>query len=239
VSIDTSWVLPFIGGIISAILVDVIVKLLPISDDLRFRITYNLRKISKMIRNVPVRITYTIKTQSLESRKIPGEAFVNETKKRLLPNNFQFVGQSGASLTFKHFPGKTEVDITLIPSYFKSEISEKEEELFISRIQADLLITQFKYNQFEGHMVDLLQTVHTLGQCLRDIAGEWTAESLSCEIGRLYQFTGVLSELKLSSLQGKIQGEFIIDLSEKKVIIYGLINQTLLSILKKIITFYY
>lgn len=230
----------FIGGIITAVITDVIVKILPISDDLRFRITYNLKKMYKMIRNVNIKAAYTIKTQNLENKRISTEILANTIKTLLIQNDFQFIGESGGSLRFIYSYGKTDVDVLLSPSYFEfKETREKQAELLVSYVEANLQVRQLKYNQFDGNMLDLLQTHRKLETCLRDVVGEWISESLSLEIGRLYQFTGVLSDLKLSSLHGRIQEEHSIDLSEKRVTLYGPINQTLTSTLKKLITFYY
>jgi hypothetical protein len=237
-------VLYYIWGIISGLIIsifkDVIVKVLPISDDLRFRITYNLRKFLKMIRNTSLEVVYTLKTQNLEDRRISREDFITQIKNELIQKGFKFVGTLGSSLILKDVSGETEMEVAFTPSFSEpEEIFEKEEKILVSYVQADLRIRKCKYNRFDGHMVDLLQTVRKLEHSLEDYLGKWSAESLSCELRELYRFTGVLKGLDLSSLSGKVGGVYPIDLFDKKVIIYGSVNQPIISTLKKIITFYY
>lgn len=226
----------FILGLFVSYISSILAKLLPIPDDLKFRLSYESKKILKWIRNVPIRITYTLKSQNLEIKR---EDFLERIKDRLIQNNFHYSDLIGDTIIFHFTMGKTEAELRLTPSYFDiQETPEVESELMISSIQADLLVDQCKYRQFDGHMVDLLQIKDQLQSILIDILGLWASESLSCELQKMYKFIGILSGFRLSTLTGKI-GDQRIDLSEKGLVIYGTVEQTLLDALKKIITFYY
>ena len=231
-----SEILAFVLGLISTYIASILTKLLPIPDDLRFKVSYESKKIWKWIRNVPVRATYTFKSQKLEIKR---EDFFETIKDRLIQNNFRYIDCSGDTIIFQYSIGKTKAELRLTPSYFDTEETLQEEsELLISGIQADLTVDQCKYRRFDGHMLDIFRIKDQLQTSLRDILGEWSAESLSCELRNMYKFTGVLSGFRLSSLSGKI-GNQRIDLSEKGLIVYGLVDQALTSALKRIITFYY
>jgi hypothetical protein len=236
VSSIISEILAFVLGLISTYVASIIAKLLPIPDDLRFKVSYESKKIWKWIRNVPVRVTYTFKSQRLE---ITREDFFETIKDRLIQNNFRYIDCSGDTIIFQYSIGETEAELRLTPSYSEiEEVLKEESELLISGIQADLLVDKCKYRQFDGHMLDIFRIKDQIQTSLRGILGDWTAESLSCELRHMYKFTGILSAFKLSSLSGKI-GNQRIDLSEKGLIVYGLVDQTLTSALKRIITFYY
>lgn len=229
------YIITYFLGLLSDLLKDVILKILPFGDDLRFRIQYETKKIWKWIRDTHIKVVYTLKTEEMEN---PPEDLIDKVREKLIQDEFHFLEKLGNSLIFQLTYDKNEVDIRLNPSYSQME-ENNEDKLILSLIQADLVPTKCGYREFEGYILDVLQTVIRLTNSLKDIVDVWSSESLSCELNKLYHFTGALSKLELSSLSGRIAGKYQIDLSEKGIIIYGHADRGLISTLKKIITYYY
>ena len=223
-------------GVIIGLIIDFIIKFIPIGENIRFKAVFYRRKLAKWIFNTPIRVSYTVKSSNLEGKGIYLSDFISQSRQRLIQNSFEFVGERGYSSIFKYIVGKTEMEITLTPSYFPQN---ENKDLVISYVQCDFKLIECGYRKLEGHMLDLMRALIKLKDSLREIIGELTNDSLSCEIKRLYEFTGVLKDLKMSSLTGKICGLYKIDLSENKLVIYGPLDQELVSIIKDIIAYYY
>lgn len=230
-------ILAFIAGIITAVITDIIVKLLPIGENVRFRILFNWRKFTKWVHNVPIKVSYTIKTQNLENKSLDVESLIKTIEEKLHQNDFRLKGKLGNSLIFTRIFGRSEIQATLSPSYAIE--TEESEKLMVSYVQGDFEVIDCKYKRLNGNLLELIQVTHEVEKSLREILGDWIAESLSCEIKRLYEYTGVFSELKLSSLTGEIGGKYKVSLSENKLTVYGALEQTLISMIKDVIAFYY
>jgi len=227
----------FIGVIISLIVL-FITNILPIGEDIRYKAIFYRRKIQKLIFNPTIKVFYTIKTQNQEEKKMKLDTFVKEVKEKLARNNFEFKSDRGNATIFKGILGKTEVEITLTPSYiFEGE--EEERGFIVDYLQCDFKLIECKYNDFNGYLLNLIQIFRKLEASLEDVVGKWVGESLTCDIQRLYEFVGVLKNLKLSSLTGKIGGQYKVELFPDRMIVYGLIETTMTSMIKDIITYYY
>lgn len=228
-------IIAFVVGVITGVITDIIVKLLPIGENVRFRILFNWRKFTKWARNVPIKVNYTIKTQNLENKNLDVESLMKTIEERLHRNSFRLKGKLGNSLILTRIFGRSEIQVTLSPSY----ITEMEEELTASYVQGDFEVINCGYKELKGHLLELLQVTHEVEKKLRDTLGDWVAESLSCEVKRLYEYTGLFSELKMSSLTGEIAGKYKVNLSQNKLTVYGALEQTLISMIKDVIAFYY
>ena len=227
----------FIGVIISLI-VYCIVTFIPIKENARYKAIFYRRKISKLFWSPTIKVLYTVKTQNLEDKKMKLDDFTSKIRGELGQNNFTFKGEQGNASIFNYILGKTEVEITLTPSYF-AEGEGEEGELIVDYLQGDFKLTECKYRNFNGHLLDLIQIFRKLEASLEEVVGKWVGESLTCDIKRLYEFVGVLKDLKMSSLRGKIGGQYEIEIFRNRLVVYGLIETTMTSMIKDIITYYY
>lgn len=226
-----------VSGVVISTIVYFIVTFIPIKENARYKAIYYRRKISKIISNPKIKVCYTVKTENLENKKIKLDDFVNEARKKLPQNGFSLKGEQGSANIFNYILGTTEVEIFLIPSYIQEK--EGDGELLIDYVQCDFKPTECKYCNFDGHLLDSIQIFRKLEMSLEDIVGKWIGESLTCEIKRLYEFVGVLQDLKMSSLTGRIGGQYSIELFEDKLVIYGTIETKMASMIKDIITYYF
>jgi len=229
----------FLIGIATGVVVDIIVRLLPIGENLRYTLLFNWRKFTKWVHNVPIKVKYVNKTQNLESRKMDVETLVKNVEEVLYHNDFTLSGKLGNSVVATRLYGKSEIKVTLSPSYVTVPEEGDSETLIVSQIQGEYEITNCRYKDFTGNLIELLQVSFDLQKSMRDIAGDWFQDSLTCEISKLYEYTGVFSQLKLSSLSGKMAGKYSVTLSEKQMTVYGKLEQTLISMVKDVIAFYY
>jgi hypothetical protein len=225
-------------GVIISLIVYFIVKLLPFEEDIRYKAIFYSRKILKILHDPKIKVVYVVKTQNLEEKKLK----LDDAKKKILEelgrHGFIFKGELGNASIFNYILGKTEVEITLTPSYLV-EGDEEKAELIVDYLQCGFRLTECRYRSFDGHLLDLIQIFRRLDTSLEDTVGKWIGESLTCDIKRLYEFVGVLKDLKMSSLSGKIGGQYQIELFENRLVVYGLIETTMTSMIKDIITYYY
>lgn len=228
----------FILGIVVAVITDIIVKLLPIGENIRFKILFNWRKFTKWIHNTPIKAKYFNKTQNLENKKMPFDTAVNELEGILLSHDFLLKGKLGNSVSLSRLFGKTEINLSLTPSY-ETIVENEEERLIISQIQAEYEVVNCRYKDFTGNLFDLMQVAIDVERNLRPIVGDWVQETLLLELKKLYEYTGVFSEFKLSSLTGKIAGKYEINMSENQFVIYGKPETSMISMVKDVIAFYY
>lgn len=231
-------IIAFIAGVLTAIITDIIVKLLPIGEDIRYRILFNWRKFTKWIHNVPIKVKYINKTPDLMNKNIDVESLTKKIEESLCQNDYKLKGRLGNSLTFSRIYGRSEITVTLSPSYV-TKMEEEQEKLIVSYVQGDFEVVNCRYKEFSGNLLELLQVSYEIQKIMRDLLGDWIGESLSCEIKRLYEYTGVFSELKLSSLMGTIGGKYKVSLSQNKLTVYGKLEQTMISMVKDVIAFYY
>ncbi|MEM3573656.1 MAG: hypothetical protein QXJ62_05455 [Nitrososphaeria archaeon] len=229
-----------ITGIIISLFVYFIVNFIPVREDIRYRAIFYRRKISKLILNPIIKVSYTVKTQNLEDKKLKLNDLLNVIKEKLARSrsDFTYIGEKGSACIFTSILGKTEVEITVTPSYIVKR-NEGKEELIVDYLQCDFKLRECKYRNFEGHLLDMVQIFRRFEANIENVIGKWIGESLSCDIQRLYEFVGVLKDLKMSSLTGKIGGQYEIELYENKLVIYGSLETTMTSMIKDIITYYY
>jgi hypothetical protein len=222
-------------GVITALIVTFIVTFLPLKEDVRYKAIFYRRKLAKLIFNPAIKVCYTIKTGSIEDKNMRLSELVRDIREKLVQSNFKFKSEYGNASIFEFILGNTEVEIVITPSY----IVDEEEEPLVDYLQCDFKLTECKYRNFNGHLLDLIQVFRMLEVSLENITGKWTGESLTCEIKRLYEFVGVLKDLKMSSLTGTIGGKYTIELFENKLLVYGTIETKMTSIIKDIITYYF
>jgi hypothetical protein len=184
-----------------------------------------------------VKVSYTVKTSNLEDKSMDLDTSKRTIDEKLVHDKFILKGERGDSTVFSFILGRTEVELTLTPSYMTEE--SEVDKLTVDYFQCDFKLMDCKYRNFEGHLLDLIQIFRKMESSLENIVGKWTGESLTCEIKRLYEFVGVLKDLKMSSLSGKIGGQYDIELDENKLAVYGTVETTMASMIKDIITYYY
>lgn len=223
-------------GIVISLIVYLILTFIPIKENARYKAMFYRRKISKLIHNPEIEICYTVKTKNLEDKEIRADNLTKEMLENLEKDSFRFKGERGNASVFQSILGKTESEVTITPSYVTKE---DEGELLVDYLQCDFKLIKCKYNNFDGHLLDLIQIFRKLELNLEDRFGKWTGDILTCEIKRLYEVVGVLEDLKMSSLTGKIGGKYAIELFENKLIVYGTIETKMTSMIKDIITYYY
>lgn len=238
ISLLAEQILGIITGVIGSLIVYMILTILPIKEDARYKAIFYRRKISKLFSNPTIKVSYTVKTQNLEDKKMKLGDFIPKIRQKLGQNNFTFKSERGKASIFNYILGKTEAEITLTPSYFAVG-EEKEGELMVDYMQCDFKLIECKYRNFNGHLLDLIQIFRKLEISLEEVVGKWVGESLTCDIKRLYEYVGVLKDLKMSSLTGKIGGQYDIEIYKDRLIVYGLIETTMTSMIKDIITYYY
>jgi len=232
---EQSW--GIVTGVIISLIVYFIVTFLPIKEDIRYKAIFYRRKVSKLIFNPTIKVSHTIKTQNLENKKMKLDDFVNKVREKLIQNNFVFKSERGNTTIFNYTLGKTKVEIMLTPSYIVEEDDEKEP--IVDYLQCEFRLIESKYRNFDGHLLDLLQIFRKLEASLEELVGKWVGESITCEVKRLYEFVGILKNLKMSSLVGKIGGQYEINLFENKLVVYGSIEAKMASMIKDIIAYYY
>jgi hypothetical protein len=225
-----------ITGIIVSLTVYIIVTFIPIKEHARYKATFYRRKLSKWISNPPIKTSYVTKSGNLEEKELRVTDLMKSVKQKLCQNNFHFKGEKGTSIIFNYISGKTEIELTLTPSY---QATEEEGELIVDYLECNFKLIRNRYKDFNGHLLDLIQTFRRLDSSLKEVVGEWRGESLTCEIKRLYEFVGVLKDLKMSSLKGKMGGQYEIEMFEKHLIVYGEIETKMTELLKDVITYYY
>ena len=239
VSIIVEQIRGIIIGIIISLTVYLIVTFIPIRENARYKAMFYRRKISKLIHNPKIEVGYTVKTKNLEDKEIREDNLTKQILENLEQDGFRFKGESGDSSVFQSILGRTEAEIMITPSYIPKENEENEEELIVDYLECDFKLMECKYNNFDGHLLDLIQIFRKLERNLENMVGNWTGESLTCEIKRLYEFVGVLKDLKMSSLTGKIGGQYSVELFENKLVVYGTIETGMTSMIRDIITYYY
>jgi hypothetical protein len=231
-------IISFLVGVVVGVATDIIVRLIDIGENVRYRALFGWRKFTKWARNAPIEAKYFNKTANIENRKLPFEKTMDELQRILVHHDFELKGRLGNSKILGRLYGRTEIKLTLTPSY--ATIIENEEKIvIISQIQSEYEILNCKYRDFTGNLLDLLQISFDVEKNLRDIIGDWSQESLVFKLKRLYEYTGVFSELKLSYLSGKIAGKYDINMSENQFSVYGKLETSLISIVKDIVAFYY
>lgn len=108
--------LGFVIGVLTGVVTDIIVKLLPIGENLRYTILFNWRKFTKWAHNVPIKVRYVNKTQNLENKSIDVETIVKKVEEVLHQNDFTLSGKLGNSVSATRLYGRSEIKITLSPS---------------------------------------------------------------------------------------------------------------------------
>lgn len=226
-----------IVGVIISVIVYLIVTFIPIKENARYKAIFYRRKLSKFFSDPTIEVSYTVKTENLEDKEMRVDDLTKEILENIGQDSFEFKGERGNSRTFKSILGRTEFEVTITPSYVTRE--NEEEELIVDYLECDFKLIECKYRNFNGHLLDLIQLFRELERNLENIVGRWTGESLTCEIKRLYEFVGVLKDLKMSSLTGKIGGRYKIELFENKLVVYGTIETGMTSMIRDIIAYYY
>ena len=219
-------------GVISTIATFILVELFA-GPELRFKIKYHKKRLSKIIRNPNIKTILTTKTDDLTDKNLDLNK-IRETVKNELKNGGFELEYGGKDLKFILGSGKTKIDAEVMFA-----IEPMEEKVIISGIDANLTAS-CGYNKFNGYLLDLTAATERIEECLRRAIKDIKFErrSLTCELKNIYELTGVLSGLELSSLVAKIGNQYSIDLFEDKIVAYGNIDQNVASILKKIITVY-
>lgn len=230
---DPFWAL--ITGIISSTIVYLIVTFIPIRETARYKATFYRRKLSKILKDPPIQTKYVVKSNNLEEKCFVRDDLVTDMKEKLCENGFTFEGQRGSTITFKYISGTSVMDISLSLSYQPDE----DDELIVDYVECCFKPINIRYKNFDRFFVDILQAYIKLERSLRSFVDDWRGESLTCEIKRLYEFVGVLKDLNMSSLQGKIGGEYEIEIFENHLVVYGKIETKMGEMIKDIITFYY
>ena len=223
-----------ITGILTTIAVRVIYNLLPIDPWLRFKIGYRKRQAVKWLRNERIGLEYILKASIREEISDSEDVLSNEICSRLSSKGFKCVDKRQGILKFTY-----QISGSHIEACFSFGYEDIEEDFQrISTIET-VLSTTCRYRSFEADMIDLLQVVRRLEDALRDLVCLWHGEAIRCALSHLYNFTGVLSGLKMTHLWGEIEGKYKVDLFEGGIIIYAPLSKEVAAILKRIITFYY
>lgn len=227
-----------LAGIIISLIVYFLTNLLPVGEELRYKATFYRRRFSKFVLNPIIDVFYTVKTRNLAGQAIIVEDFISRTQENLTQDGFSFKGRRGNDLLFDTVLGKTQVDVKIALSY-GFEGNEDEGDLRVQYAECDFKLVGCRYRSFDSHLLDLIQVFRQLEAKLEGQVGRWVGESLTCEVKRLYEFVGVLKELNMSSLEGKIDGQYQIELLQNKLVVYGGIEAKMTSMVKDIITYYY
>ncbi len=219
-------------GIIISFVVYVLVELFA-GPELRFRIKYRKKWLSKIIRNPHIKTILTTKTNDLTDENLILNEIKESIKKELKNEGFELEPR-GEDFKFNFESGKTEIDAEVMLAF-----EPMGDKVIISGIDANLTAL-CGYKEFVGHILDLVTAAEKIEECLRKVIkdAKFEKRSLVCELKNIYELTGVLSGLELSSLAAKIEDKYSIDLFGDKIIAYGNIDQNVASILRKMITVY-
>ncbi len=221
------------GAIIGFVLQNILFELFA-GPELRFKIKYYRKKLGKRIRNPHVKTVLTTKTDDLIDKNLDLNEIRELIKNELKNKGFE-VEPRGEDLKFNFTTGKTEINADVM---FAPEVVE-EGKVITSEVEVNLTAS-CGYNNFEGYILDLKKGAEMIEKCLRKVIKdvEFKGGNLTCELKNLYELTGILSGLELSSLAAKIGNRYSIDLFKNRIITYGDIDQNVTSILRKIITVY-
>jgi len=223
-------------GVVTSLIVFMILNIFSIQENARFKLTYLGRYLVKRIRNPLIDVRYRAKSRNLEEKNFIIGSLMQDLKRRMTQNGFTWKSEHGNTIKFEGAIGGSKFELALSPSYITEENGS--DELAVDYLECEYYIIKCKYNDFTSNLLDLVQIFRKLENCLMEIIGNWTGESLECEVNRMYEFTGVLKELEMSSLHGTISKKYKIELFEKKLLAYGNVESEMASALKKIITFY-
>lgn len=227
-----TWVQGFIVGVATSVLTKIIVDFLPISPELRFKTNYFWKSICKRLRNPPIDMTLFLKSSNLSDKKLLPEQIRNNIKMNLMERGFRFTGE-GDALRFEQKWGRTELNIDI--SFGCDTYGD---DLIISSIESRLRAI-CEYNNFDGYILEITQASEEIANALRNIIVDIEfSKNLRCELKHIYELTGILSELKLTSLSGVIEEQYLLDLTPKGMITYGRLNQDVTSMMKKAIVMY-
>lgn len=221
-----------IGAIIGFVLQNILFELFA-GPELRFNLKYLKKRIGKKIRNPHVKTIFTTKTGDLTDENLDFEEIKESVKKDLKKGGF-VLGPKGESLKFNFEMGKTKIDAEVMFA-----LEPMEEKVIISGIDANITAL-CGYNEFEGHLLDLTAAAEKVEECLRNTIknAKFGRRSLTCKLKNIYELTGVLSGLELSSLAAKIKNRYPIDLFGDRIVAYGNVDQNVASTLRKMITIY-
>jgi len=234
----SDWLLGIFEGIIISVVVYFIVTFIPIKENARYKAIFYRRKISKFFSNPRIEVCYTTKTGDLEDKNIRLDDFVSKIKEKMTQSNFAYQSDRGNASVFDYTLADTDVEIVLTPSYVVKG-DEEEGELIVDHLQCDFRLKECRYRNFKDHFLNLIQIFRKLEMSLEEEVGRWIGESLTCEVKRLYDFVGVLKDLRMSSLTGTMADRYKIELSKNRLVVYGTIETKMTSMVKDIITYYF
>ena len=229
-------IIAYFLGLLTNYLLDVLKILLPIPDDLRYRISFWRKQLLKTIINPSTTFTYTLKSHNLEFKENEWETIFLDIKESLQKEGFKLKGGRAKTVSFQYETGITKIEIEM-----NVGIEEKEDELIVTSVQTDFVLSNGKYRSYDKNIIDIIQTVRRFDRNVRKLIGDLIADSITVKLKQFYQYSGILKEFNISTLSGKIKRKYRIDFSKNSFIIYGNLEteSELLSELKKIITYYY
>lgn len=198
-----------------------------------YRIRYNIKSLWKWVINAPINIIYTLKTQELSlCPEDYSEALITITK----DNGYEYLSEAGTAKTYSTNYGEISPDIEFSISY------EDVDDAFEGEVNIDYVQVQCKlttgFRSFRDDLYELEKFNQVLNKSFNDLFNELHNDSLTCLLGGMYKMTGILKEIELTSLFGKL-GDVKVDLYDDQIILYGVILRNEINKLKKIITYYY
>ena len=205
-----------------------IVDAIPLPENWKVKIQFVSYDIWKRFRPPTSDVTYVFKTASVEY----DEKKFYEITELVKDKNFILKSPDGEWLQFSKDTGIINPTIVFMPVYLPTE-----EGRYLSAIEFQVKIN-VDYNNFLLNVYYLLTIKHNLQLALIQEYGEFIGESITCKLSSMYKFSGILSEFNLSTLRGTLNGRRIL-FNPEEVTVIGPINQEILSLLKKIIAFYY
>ena len=223
--------LVYLGGILTSWAIKKVLDKLP--NYIKYEFRYNLKSFSKWWYNGPIDVEINYKINQLS---INLNEYEQEIKTFLSRNSFEFLNQKGNDYSYAIEFGSLKPTIIFSPSYEIKEY-ENEEMAYVYSIEVrEKLKTGFRTFKDDINESDKLK--QKMNDIFRDNYGELKHESAIFYLSDMYKMTGILKEINLSSLYGKL-GDNRVELFDNKIIVYGMILTKELIKIKRMITYYY
>lgn len=222
-----------VGILVGSILTPVVEELLPV--DLRFRVLYARKRLTKLARPPSVRVGITAKTQDLSNQGLSPDRVMEQLEQAVLSHQLQ-PKMSKDEVGFGFEIGRTIVDGTL-----RLVTLPKDQTLIVSQLEAQVWGI-FSYREFDTGMLELTESLHLVEDYLRIFPTSLVAERvLECKLSSLYELTGLLSKYNIAQLSASLGDNYRFELGRNGLTVYAqrVIDGNVISFLRKLITFYY
>lgn len=221
----------YFGGIFTSWAIKKVLDKLP--NYIKYEFRYNLKSLSKWWYNSPIDVEINYKINGLS---ILLNEYETEIKNFLSKNSFEFLNQRGSDYSYSIEFGSIKPTLVFSPSY---EISQYEEEQNVYVNSMEIMVKlRTGFRDFKDDINESDKLKQQINNILKDTYGELKHDSSTFYLSSMYKMTGILKEINLNSLYGKLNDNRV-ELFDNKIIVYGMILTKELIKIKRMITYYY